>query len=280
MNGVEVGLRRCGHRAPARARLAGRHRRHPGHRHRRGGQRGGRRAQGRRRRHRRHARARGCRRHQLRHDGRRPDVRLRQHHRRRSTTTSTRSCPVTPTWSTTATSPVQDWVDEGRQVTKRPVVSAGQYGAALNQIVFDVDPGTGEVLAKRQAVLQAEGRQRRSVQLPGRRGHPGDRRRGGGERRTSSVPSRSARSPDRFRRAKFDNGTSENRGGESTLGNLVAEVQRWATRNPESGSAQIAFMNPGGLRQDMVGASPARRCTRRRSPTGRPPTSSRSPTPW
>ncbi len=49
---------------------------------------------------------------------------------------------------------VQDWVDEGRKVTKRPVVSAGQYGAALNQIVFDVNPGTGEVLAKRQAVLR------------------------------------------------------------------------------------------------------------------------------
>ena len=49
----------------------------------------------------------------------------------------------------------------------------------------------------------------------------------------------------------------ENRGGESTLGNLVAEVQRWATRNPESGAAQIAFMNPGGLRADMVGAAAA-----------------------
>ena len=51
-----------------------------------------------------------------------------------------------------------------------------------------------------------------------------------------------------FFRAKLANGTTENRGGESTLGNLVAEVQKWATRNPESGSAQIAFMNPGGLR--------------------------------
>ena len=51
-----------------------------------------------------------------------------------------------------------------------------------------------------------------------------------------------------FSRAKLDNGTAENRGGESTLGNLVAEVQRWATPRPGSGSAQIAFMNPGGLR--------------------------------
>jgi 5'-nucleotidase len=60
-----------------------------------------------------------------------------------------------------------------------------------------------------------------------------------------------------LKRAKFANGTTENRGGESDLGNLVAEVQKWATRNPESGEAQIAFMNPGGLRADMLGVPPA-----------------------
>ena len=50
----------------------------------------------------------------------------------------------------------------------------------------------------------------------------------------------------------------ENRGGESTLGNQVAEVQRWATEKPESGGAQIAFMNPGGVRADfLVNNSPA-----------------------
>ena len=54
-----------------------------------------------------------------------------------------------------------------------------------------------------------------------------------------------------FNRARTST-NAENRGGESTLGNLVAEVQRWAT--PATvGGAQIAFMNPGGLRQDMVG---------------------------
>ena len=56
-----------------------------------------------------------------------------------------------------------------------------------------------------------------------------------------------------FNRGKLANGTTENRGGESTLGNLVAEVQRWADPDAEAGSAQIAFMNPGGLRTDMVG---------------------------
>ena len=40
---------------------------------------------------------------------------------------------------------------------------------------------------------------------------------------------------------------------ESSLGNLVAEAQKWQTSGAEAGSAQIAFMNPGGLRADMLG---------------------------
>ena len=73
--------------------------------------------------------------------------------------------------------------------------------------------------------------------------------------------------------------TTENRGGESTLGNLVAEVQRWATRDPESGSAQIAFMNPGGLRADMIGTRHARRIPRDLT-YQQAAVSSRSPTRW
>ena len=37
--------------------------------------------------------------------------------------------------------PVQKWIDEGRPVTKRPVVSAGQYGANLNRLEFEFCPG-------------------------------------------------------------------------------------------------------------------------------------------
>ncbi|TCL83517.1 5'-nucleotidase [Curtobacterium sp. PhB142] len=55
-----------------------------------------------------------------------------------------------------------------------------------------------------------------------------------------------------LRRAVQSDRTTENRGGESVLGNYIAEVQRSATvRN----GSQIAFMNPGGLRTDMVYAS-------------------------
>src|SRR5690606_29851229 len=40
-----------------------------------------------------------------------------------------------------------------------------------------------------------------------------------------------------------------NRGGESTIGNFVADAQKWAT------GAAIALMNPGGLRADLTHAS-------------------------
>ena len=35
--------------------------------------------------------------------------------------------------------PVPEWASEGRPVTERPVVSAGQYGINLNQLEFEVD---------------------------------------------------------------------------------------------------------------------------------------------
>ncbi|HTH04805.1 MAG TPA: bifunctional UDP-sugar hydrolase/5'-nucleotidase, partial [Ilumatobacteraceae bacterium] len=44
----------------------------------------------------------------------------------------------------------------------------------------------------------------------------------------------------------------ENRGGESTLGNLVADVQLWALNADQPRGVQIAFMNPGGLRADLA----------------------------
>jgi 5'-nucleotidase len=44
-------------------------------------------------------------------------------------------------------------------------------------------------------------------------------------------------------------GTSEDRGSESNAGNMIADAQRWAT---EVNGAQIAFMNPGGIRSDLI----------------------------
>ncbi|MFG6444952.1 choice-of-anchor I family protein [Microbacterium sp. P07] len=55
-------------------------------------------------------------------------------------------------------------------------------------------------------------------------------------------------------RAKTETG-AEDRGSHSTLGNTVADVYLWATsENPDFGGtdAEIAFMNPGGLRADLL----------------------------
>ena len=164
--------------------------------------------------------------------------------------------------------PVPAWVTEGRAVTERPVVSAGQYGTNLNQLVFTVDTATGDVSAKTQAILPMNGPDPDGTgpgvppaALPGR---PGDRRRSSTPPLTNAEVLGAVELGDvagAFNRARWSDRTDtttrpdivENRGGESTLGNLVAEVQRWATEPAEFGAAQIAFMNPGGLRANMAG---------------------------
>ena len=44
-------------------------------------------------------------------------------------------------------------------------------------------------------------------------------------------------------------GTTEDRGSESNAGNMIADAQLWAT---QANGAQIAFMNPGGIRSDLI----------------------------
>lgn len=137
--------------------------------------------------------------------------------------------------------PVPAWATEGRAVTERPVVSAGQYGENLNKLVFTVDNATGEVQAKTQEIVPF-------ASFPTT-----------GDAATQAIVTDAnakaavlgaqplGKIEAGFSRAKFVGG-AENRGGESTLNNLVAEVQRWST------DTDIAFMNPGGLRADMPGS--------------------------
>lgn len=153
-------------------------------------------------------------------------------------------------------------------IDDRPVVSAGQYGMNLNQLNVTVESTTGEVTGIEQNMVALMG---------------SDPDGSGPGLPPALFPADPAVEPivsaavtkanelgaaelgeidSIFGRAKLAKPTSvdppnpaalENRGGESTLGNLVAEVHRWATRAPESGAAEIAFMNPGGLRADMTG---------------------------
>ncbi len=45
---------------------------------------------------------------------------------------------------------------------------------------------------------------------------------------------------------------TENPAGESTLGDVIADAQLDSTSAPDRGGAQIAFMNPGGIRADFL----------------------------
>lgn len=143
---------------------------------------------------------------------------------------------------------VSDWVADGRAVTKRPVVSAGQYGTNLNQLVFKLDETTGELAAINQDVVATAGvGYAPDPEVQAIVDAAVDHARVAGAEVLGQMEGP-------FNRARYLPGGSstENRGGESTLSNQVAEVQRWATDSAGI-DTDIAFMNPGGLRADMTG---------------------------
>ena len=127
--------------------------------------------------------------------------------------------------------------------TPRPVVQTGSYGANLSHlaITFDADtkattvtsellplyqkatpdPAVAKIVSDAVAVAAVEG-----------------------AKKVGEITAD-------FPRAVQSDGT-ENRGGESTLGNFVADVQLEAT---VGNGSQMAFMNPGGLRADLRYAS-------------------------
>ena len=115
---------------------------------------------------------------------------------------------------------VPAWVSQGRPVTTRPVVSAGQYGYNLDQLLFTVDPTTDKVVGLQQSTLPL-------VKTPA---YPTDAptqaivdKAVADAAVLGAQPLGQITGP--FNRAKTSAG-AENRGGESTLGNLVAEVQQ------------------------------------------------------
>jgi 2',3'-cyclic-nucleotide 2'-phosphodiesterase (5'-nucleotidase family) len=160
------------------------------------------------------------------------------------------------------TFPVAGW--SSRPVKERSVVSAGQYGAALNKLNFNYDLGADRIQSVTHTIDNLKTCPAGGTACGGS-GQPAWVNNYAGDSATASIVSAAVTQADvlgaavlgkisgPFYRGKLADGSTENRGAESTVGNLVAEVQRWATRLPESGSAQIAFMNPGGLRADMTG---------------------------
>ncbi|WP_309127717.1 ExeM/NucH family extracellular endonuclease [Microbacterium sp.] len=132
----------------------------------------------------------------------------------------------------------------------RPVVSAGQYGENLGVMSLEVDRESKELLSivneirpltkkvddtwvaqypavpEVQAIVDAAKKEADVL----------------GAVKVGDITAD-------FNRARQSDGKTENRGGESTIGNFVADVQKWAT------GADLALMNPGGIRANLTFAS-------------------------
>lgn len=131
----------------------------------------------------------------------------------------------------------------------RPVIQSAKYGEDFGHTSLTVDPQTKKLLTIKSEVLPLNDASGKSL-------YPADA--AVAQIVTDAVAVAKVEGAKKvgditadFNRARQSDG-SENRGGESTLGNFVADVQLWAAKDK---GAEIAFMNPGGLRADLPYAS-------------------------
>ncbi len=125
----------------------------------------------------------------------------------------------------------------------RPVVQAEDYGVKLGKVTLSIDPATKTVVSSDAALLDVTGAPSdpEVAALVAQAKANADVL---GQEPLGSITAD-------IKRAVTPAG-AEDRGSESVLGNFVADVQLAGTSAPGRGGAQIAFMNPGGLRADLL----------------------------
>lgn len=123
---------------------------------------------------------------------------------------------------------------------KRPVMQTGNYGAALDRLKVTVDgdnvtaitaellPIVGYPVDTEVQALVTKAKSEADVE---------------GKKELGKITADIKRA---------FNGADEDRGAESVLGNFIADVQLSRTKDAGRGGAQIALMNPGGLRADLL----------------------------
>ncbi|MBU2663416.1 ExeM/NucH family extracellular endonuclease [Actinoplanes bogorensis] len=125
----------------------------------------------------------------------------------------------------------------------RPVIQAEDYGLRLGKAVLTVDPATKTVTASTAELLNVTGA-------------PSDAA-------VADIVAKAKVTADELGKQPLGKITAdikraysaagaEDRGAESVLGNFIADVQLDQTSAAGRGGAQIAFMNPGGLRNDLL----------------------------
>jgi 5'-nucleotidase len=142
----------------------------------------------------------------------------------------------------------------------RLVTQAGYYGRLVNDIRLTIDGTTGDVERFCAAYTAANVSVTRSKPDPAVAAvvkYWNDKSAEAGNRVVGSATADVPRAGS-YQDTDNDPATPpvfvENRGGESSLGNLVAQAQLEGARNdPSQLQPVIAFMNPGGLRTDLAG---------------------------
>lgn len=137
---------------------------------------------------------------------------------------------------------------------RRLLTSAGLYGTLLTDIRLRIDARTRRVVARsaEHVIVQGEPFTANGQTVPLSDRYPVFPK----DAAVAALVARYAKAAEPLaQRVVGRLGTPLDRrpsaSGESTLGNFVADGQLAATRAPESGGAQIAFTNRGGMRDDL-----------------------------
>ena len=148
--------------------------------------------------------------------------------------------------------------DYGRIDPKRPflLTSAGQYGTLLTSIDLTFDPRSRRVVAKSadNVIVQGEGFVGSSGQrvevTPGYPSFPKDPAVDAIVKRYAAAAAPLAQRV--IGRAAASVTRESTSSGEQAMGDLVADAQLAATRPADKGGAQLALMNPGGVRAGLL----------------------------
>ena len=127
----------------------------------------------------------------------------------------------------------------------RPVIMSGEYGIAYGHTSIVIDPESGELLSIDSEVLPLIRTTDPFTPDPVVADIVADAVAVAQELGGVSLGEISTD----ITRAVQSNGTTENRGGESTIGNLIADAQLAATTDL---GTDLAIMNPGGIRADLL----------------------------
>lgn len=130
-----------------------------------------------------------------------------------------------------------------------PLIQGGQYGEAYGHLELSVDPQSKELLSITAGVKPLVGAAQPDAEIAAIVAEAVAFAQVAGNQRLGDITG------DFLRGIDFtgQNGAqNENRGAESTLGNEVADAQLWATRDL---GTELALMNPGGLRANLLYAS-------------------------